>query len=356
MPITLKDIAREAGVSLSTASRVLSRARSGASVKTPTGQRVLQVAARHEYEPNLYAASLRTKRTRTLGVLVPHLTDVVLSTIYEGFDEFSSARGYQTVVANSMDDLDQQRLRAERMLSRGVDALAFGDAHVEDPFLDDLAARDIPFILVSRRHHPYDSLTCDDLAGGRLVGNHLADLGHRDIAIIAGQPYATTGIDRTAGCLAALTERGIAAPEDRVVRSGFDAQAGHTAARALMSTKRPPTAIFAVNDMTAIGAMGALRDLGYVAGQDVAVVGYNDITIASELPTPLTTVRSPLKQMGSDAAELLLARLDGDTPRSPSAPTEIRLYPQLIVRESSDRSVASRDIRSSLASTADTNR
>lgn len=345
MPVTLKDIAREAGVSLSTASRVLSRVRSGGSAETTTAKRVLAVAADLQYEPNLFAASLRTKRTHMIGVLVPHLTDVVLSTIYEGIDERASGAQYQTVVANSMDDPREHRLRAERLLHRGVDGLIFGDALLKDPFLDELARREVPFVLVSRRHPPYDSVTCDDTAGGRLIGNHLADLGHRDIAIIAGQPYASTGIDRTEGCLAALRERGIEVPKQRIIHSRFDAQSGHLVASQLMTASSPPTAIFAVNDMTAIGAMGALLDLGFQVGRDVAVVGFNDITIAADLPTPLTSVRSPLKEMGRQAADLLLQRLQrGRGPSSPS-PKEIRLQPQLIVRESSDMSVDSRSLR-----------
>ncbi len=346
MAVTLKDIAQRAGVSLSTASRVLTRARDGDPTLTPAAQRVLQVASELHYEPNLFAASLRTKRTRMIGVLVPRLTDVVLSTIYEGVDERASASGYQVVVANTMDDPREQRLRAERLIQRGVDGLVFGDAQVDDPFLDELADRAVPFVLVSRRHHPYPSVTCDDTTGGRIVGNHLADLGHRNIAVIAGQPYASTGIDRTEGCLAALQERGIGLHPDCVVHSGFDAQSGHAVTRRLMALPQPPTAIFAVNDTTAIGAMGALRDLGHSAGRDVAVVGFNDISIAAELPTPLTTVRSPLHEMGGQAASVLLQRLEqGGAPASAPA-DEIRLYPQLIVRESSDSSVGSRLLRS----------
>jgi LacI family transcriptional regulator len=344
--ITLKDIARQARVSLSTASRVLARARNGGSVDTPASTRVLAVAADLDYEPNLSAASLRTNRTRMLGVLVPHLTDVVLSTIYEGIDAEASASGYQTVVANSMDDPAQQRLRAERLLQRGVDALLFGDARLDDPFLDELAARGVPFALVNRRHPPYDSATCDDHAGGALVGNHLADLGHWGIAVVAGHPYASTGVDRTQGCLATLKQRGVDVPPKRVISSGFDAQAGREATLQLMSTPRPPTAIFAVNDVTAVGVMGALRDLGYTAGRDVAVVGFNDISIAADLPIPLTSVRSPLREMGIAAARLILDRLQNPL-KATAANTsgQIRLHPHLLVRESSDPSVDSRRLR-----------
>lgn len=343
---TLKDIAREAAVSLSTASRVLSRARTGGAVDTPAATRVIAVAAELGYEPNLSAASLRTNRTHMLGVLVPHLTDVVLSTIYEGIDAHASARGYQTVVANSLDDPAEQRLRAERLLQRGVDALLFGDARLDDPYLDELAARNVPFALVNRRHPPYDSATCDDHAGGVLVGNHLADLGHREIAVIAGQRHASTGVDRTEGFLTTLKERGVDVSPSHVVYSGFDSQAGREATLQLMSSTRPPTAIFAVNDVTAIGVMGALRDLRYKAGRDVAVVGFNDISFAADLPIPLTSVRSPLREMGSAAARLILDRLQGAfTGTTPPDSGQIRLPPRLIVRESSDPSVDSRRIR-----------
>lgn len=343
---TLKDIARAAGVSLSTASRVLARARNGGSVDTPAATRVLAVAAQLSYEPNLFAASLRTNRTHMLGVLVPNLTDVVLSTIYEGIDAQASASGYQTVVANSLDDPAEQRLRAERLLQRGVDGLLFGDARLDDPFLDELATRGVPFALVSRRHPPYDSATCDDIAGGALVGNHLADLGHREIAIVAGLRHASTGVDRTEGCLATLQHRGVDVPTNNIVYSGFDSEAGRAATLELMSSSRPPTAIFAVNDMTAIGVMGALRDLGYTAGRDVAVVGFNDIPIAADLPIPLTSVRSPLREMGNAAARLIIDRLKEPlSARAPNSSSQIRLHPGLIVRESSDPSVDTRRLR-----------
>jgi LacI family transcriptional regulator len=344
---TLKDIAREAGVSLSTASRVLTRARNGEPVDTPAATRVLTAAGDLKYEPNLFAASLRTKRSRILGVLVPRLTDIVLSTIYEGIDARASEAGYQTVVANTMDDPHQQRARAEKLLQRGVDALLFGDARIENPFLDELTQRGVPFALISRRHPPYDSACCDDNAGGSLVGNHLADLGHRQIAILGGHRHASTGVDRTEGCLKTLAERGIDVPPERVMYPGFDAESGRLATCQLMAAPVKPTAIFAVNDMAAIGVMGALRDLGYTAGKDVAIVGFNDITIAVDLPIPLTSVHSPLREMGDAAAGLILDRLE----RSPTTPgvadsKQVRLHPRLVVRESSDPSANTRVLHS----------
>lgn len=332
---TLRQIAEAAGVAVSTASRVLTRSRQGRPPSSARAERVLEAAARLNYEPDHHAASLRTRRTHMIGVLVPHLTDVVLSTIYEGVDSASSELGYQTVVANTLDKVEEQRRRAELLLSRRVDGLVFGDAHSDDPFLAELDARHVPFVLVSRSHPGFDSVTCDDLAGGRLVGNHLADLGHRRIGIVAGQAYASTGRERASGCLEALSDRGIAVSRSMVVNSTFDVAGGREAALRLMQRKEPPTAIFAVNDSTAIGVMGALRDLGVAVGKEVAVVGFNDISIAGEMPVPLTTVRSPLVEMGRVAAQLLISRLGGDLS---SRGRHVRLAPRLMVRESSDAS------------------
>jgi LacI family transcriptional regulator len=337
---TLRDIAEEAGVSISTASRVLARARTGPP-RSAAAKRVVAIAERLGYQPDLSAASLRTRRTRMLGVLVPRLTDIVLSTIYEGLDSAAESLGYQTVVANTLDSSEEQRRRAEMLLTRRVDGLILGDARIDDPYLDELAARRVPFALVSRSHPPYDSVTCDDRAGGRLVGDHLADLGHRRIGIIAGEPHATTGRDRTQGCLEVLRRRGVEVPSSWVVHSTFDAHGGHAAAHRLMQGSDVPTALFAVNDMTAIGVIGALRDLGRRPGTDVAVVGFNDISIAAELPVPLTSVRSPLTEMGADAARVLVDRLQLSGPAVQArVPVQLRLAPQLFVRASSDPSVA----------------
>ncbi|MCW2696991.1 MAG: LacI family DNA-binding transcriptional regulator [Modestobacter sp.] len=335
---TLRDIAEEAGVSISTASRVLARARTGPP-RSAAAERVVAIAERLHYQPDLSAASLRTRRTRMLGVLVPRLTDIVLSTIYEGLDSAAESLGYQTVVANTLDSSEEQRRRAEMLLTRRVDGLILGDARIDDAYLDELAARRVPFALVSRSHPPYDSVTCDDLAGGRLVGDHLADLGHRRIGIIAGEPHATTGRDRAQGCLEALRRRGVDVPSSWVVHSTFDAEGGYDAAHRLMQDSTAATAIFAVNDMTAIGAIGALRDLGHRPGTDIAVVGFNDISIAGQLPVPLTSVRSPLTQMGAEAARLLVDRLQLSRPEARErAPVQLRLAPQLFVRASSDPS------------------
>lgn len=334
----LKEIADAAGVHVSTASRALARSRQGSPPATEAAARVVAIAEAQGFQPDPIAAGLRTRRSRILGVLVPRLTDLAVSTMYEGVEAMAEELGYQTFVGNTRDVPAERRRRADTLLARRVDGLILGDARDHDEHLDELAARDVPFVLVNRRHAPYDSVTCDDVLGGRMAGRHLADLGHRRVGVLAGQPYASTAADRTRGCLAALAERGAAAAPEHVVHCEFSPKGGRDATLRVMAGPDRPTAIFACTDTIAIGAMGALRDLGLEVGRDVALLGFNDISLVRELVVPLSTVRSPLNLMGASAAQLLVQRLGAAA--APGAPTELRLAPQLVVRRSTDPSAA----------------
>jgi LacI family transcriptional regulator len=333
--VTLKDIARDAGVSVTTASRALHGVTGGARAPSAdTAERVRAAAARLGYSRDQLASGLRTRRSRLLGMLVPRLSDYVLATIYEGVEEAARHAGYRTVVANTYDDPDEQRARAEVMLDHRVEGLIIGDASERGDLLDDLERRGVPFVLVSRRTGAHPAVTGDDVVGGRLVAEHLLDRGHVRVAVLAGEPYASTGSDRTRAFLERWSAAGPAVPADRVVHGPFDAAGGRQAMQRVLDTPGPlPTAVFAVNDFAAIGAMGALRDAGLRVGRDVAIVGYNDVSLAAELPIPLSSVATPNLEMGRRGVELLVEILDGERPGS------IRLPPQLRIRTSSDRPV-----------------
>jgi LacI family transcriptional regulator len=331
--VTLKDIAQDAGVSVTTASRALHGVTGGARAPSAdTAARVLAAAARLGYSRDQLASGLRTRRSRLLGMLVPRLSDYVLATIYEGVEEAARHAGYRTVVANTHDDPDEQRARAEVMLDHRVEGLVIGDASERGDLLDDLERRGVPFVLVSRRTGRHPSATGDDLAGGRLVAEHLLDRGHVRVAVLAGEPYASTGSDRTTGFLERWSAAGRSVPAERVVHGPFDVAGGRQAMQRVLDTPGPrPTAVFAVNDFAAIGAMGALRDAGLQVGRDVAVVGYNDVSLAAELLIPLSSVATPNLEMGRRGVELLVEILDGGRPGS------VRLPPRLRIRASSDR-------------------
>jgi LacI family transcriptional regulator len=330
--VTLKDLANELGIHPSTVSRILHSgtevARGAASVAT--AERVRELARKRGYSPDPQAAGLRTRRTRLMGVIVPRLSDLVLAIMYEGIDEAAAGLGYSTFVMNSRDDPEEQRRKTETMLARRVDGLIIGDAHLDTGLLRELTDRKVPFVLMNRRVPGYPSATCDDVRGGELVADHLWSMGHRNVAVIAGEPYASTAVDRTAGFVNRWHALGGTIPPEAVVWSRFDTAGGREAAETILAHSGPrPTALFAVNDFAAIGAMGALRSRGLTAGDEVAVVGFNDTSLAAELPIPLSTVRSPMLEIGRTAVQLLKRVLDGEKVES------VRLQPTLCVRESS---------------------
>ena len=328
--VTLRTIAETAGVHVSTVSRILNN-QLGDSQHTAapdTVERVLAVAAALRYTPNPSAKSLRTRRSSHIGVLVPTLTDIVLATIYEGIEEAAERHGYSTFVTNSQDDPGRRERQTATMLARHPDAMIFGDADFHSDFLARQRRKGVPFCLVSRRVEGFLSVTTDDYRGGQLAAEHLLDLGLVRAAVLAGKPFASTAIDRTAGFLDTFRSAGHPIADHLILYGPFDTTGGREAMQAVLSTQRRLDAVFATNDFAAIGAMGALRDAGLVAGVDVAVIGYNDVPLSAAIPMPLTTIHSDHNRMGQEAVELIVKLLNGEEPAS------LLLPPTLVARES----------------------
>lgn len=333
---TLRSLANQLNIHVSTVSRVLNgtqeEARSAASEEVI--ERIRALAERVNYRPNRQAIGLRTRKTRMIGVLVPKLSDIVVATIYEGIDAAAKEHNYFTFVSSTFDSPERQAQLGEAMLVHNVEGLIIADSRVDTTvFLEQLRSHDVPVVLVSRRVEKYTYVTCNDYQGGQLAAEHLLNLGHKDIAILSGEPYASTGIDRTAGFVNYCASRGVRIRPDWIVGSAFDTRSGRIAADTLLSGTQLPTAVFAVNDFIGIGLMGALRDRGIRPGEQIAVVGYNDTPLAAELPVSMSSVRSQMHQMGYRGMEFLIGKLSGRQPEP-----EL-LEPTLIIRESSGTSL-----------------
>lgn len=323
---TIVTVAREAGVHTSTASRALSsdpKVRAGVAETTRT--RVEEAAARLGYRRNRMGAGLRTGRAGVIGVLVPRITDSVVALLYEALDAAARQAGYVTLIGNTLEDPDIRHERILQLLDHGVDAVVFCDAR-----LDESAGPGyrVPVLPVMRS----SATACGtpraaDFDGGRQAAAHLRELGHHRIGVVAGPATASTARDRAAGFIAELSDAGIDLGADDIVHCAFDVSSGKGAAAALLDRPQPPTAIFAVNDLTAIGVMAAARGCGLSVPGELSVVGFNDIPLAAELPIPLTTVRSPLTQAGRLAAEVAIAAIAGEERELEPLPTE------LVVRE-----------------------
>jgi LacI family transcriptional regulator len=333
--VTLRDVARAAGVSVPTVSRVLHPRPGGRpAASIANADRIREIARKLNYVPDIAASSLRTGVNRDLAVIVPRLSDLVLATIYEGIQERAGESGYTTFVANSRDEADLRRELTANAIDRRVAGLIFGDATISPAFLNSLAGNGTPFVTVSRRSGAHPGAWLDDRLGGALVADHLYALGHTEVAVIGGTNFSSTGVDRATGFLERMAEHGVEVGPERHIVSGFDAAAGEKAMSALLGSGSAPTAVFAVNDFTAIGAMGAARSRGLVIGDDVAIAGYNDTSLAAYLPVPLTTVRSPMHKMGR-AADLMIRTIDGAEAES------VTFEPTLVERASTLGSAAS---------------
>ncbi|UZF55566.1 LacI family transcriptional regulator [Gordonia polyisoprenivorans] len=320
---TLKEIAEHAGVHVSTASRVL-RQPEPVDGWSPSAQRVRRAAEELGYRRNVWAASLRTRKTTTLGVVMTRLTDGVVATTYQGIDEAATRAGYSVLLASPPDDADAQRDAIELLVGRRVDGLLLGGLHAPAAeFIESLTVN-VPMLTVTR--HADAGLPFvggDDRGGGRLAARHLIDRGYTDLAVIGGPAHATTATDRLAGFLDGLGEAGIELPPNRIVTSAFDVDGGIAAGRQLLDGPDRPRAIFTVSDTIAIGVLGVARDLDLQIPADLALVGYNDIPIAAQLPVPLTTVASPARRIGETAARGLLDLIEGRDVESVLLPVEL---------------------------------
>ncbi|SCG71809.1 LacI family DNA-binding transcriptional regulator [Micromonospora inositola] len=321
--VTLRDVAKFTGVHVSTVSRVLRG--DDERVSQETAARIVAAAKELGFHRDRWAASLRSGKTGVIGVLVPRITDIVLATVFEGIDAAASAAGYQAVVSSTWDDDEARAVRIRRFIAERVDGLIIADARRTDPALARLAAEQVPFILVSRASRGFPSVTGRDRFGGRLAADHLIDIGCRRLAVVAGPGHASTSADRVAGFLAAAKTRGVEVDPRLVVPSTFDVPGGASAMARVLAAGRPD-GVFAVNDFAAIGAMGTLRDHGLRVGREVAVVGYNDIDVDAQLLVPLTSIRTPLGEMGSRALHGMLTLLASGNAES------VRLTPELVVR------------------------
>jgi LacI family transcriptional regulator len=325
--VTLRDVAAASGVSLSTASRALDER--GTAPRSAAAEHVRKVAQELGYRRNSFASSLRRGETRTLGVLVPRLSDTVMALMFEELERAASDRGYFAMVATSGDDPEDERRATETLLDRNVDGLIVATARLDDELPRRLRQRGVAHALVLRTDGVSPSAVGDDEVGGYLAVRHLIDLGHRDIAVVTGPSFTSSAVGRLEGARRALDEAGITPHEKWLLAAGYGIENGFSAGESLLGETfgKRPTAVFAANDNIAMGIIAAAHRFGITVGQDLALVGYNDIPLSARLSTPLSSVRVPLAQIASTAIDFIV---------NPGKEPHIRKsMPTLIPRESS---------------------
>ena len=331
-PVTLKDVAARAGVHPATASRALNP-ETRLLVSEETAGRVLEAATALGYTPNPVARSLRTRRSHTVGVLIPDLNNPLFPPIVRGLEDRLAVAGYVALIGNTDSDDDRERVVFEQLRARQVDGFVLATAHLHSPLLAEAARAELPVVLVNRLAEDYrfPSVSVDNERGIRMAVAHLAGLGHRRIAHIAGPQDTSTGLSRYRGFTAAMADHGLPVPADLVVfAKAYSVQEGLRCCRALLGPAVGCTAIAAANDMLALGCYAALDDTGRSCPADISVVGFNDMPFLDRLRPPLTTVRFPHYQVGTEAAQLLLERIGG-----PGGPVKVLyLAPEFMARGS----------------------
>jgi LacI family transcriptional regulator len=302
--ITIKDVAREAGVSVATASRAFN---DSGPVSAETRRRVREIARRLRYVPNVAARSLITSRTGMLGVLLPDLYGEFFSEVIRGIDQAVRRGGYHLLVSSSHND--QAEIEAALRAMRGrVDGLLVMSPGFDARALATHLPERHPVVLLNcaARDEAVDSITIDNVGGAAAMVSHLVRLGHRRVAHIGGAPRNLDARERRRGYRAALRAAGIARDPELEVQGDFMEASGHRAARRLLALPAPPTAIFAANDAMAIGALSALREGGVRVPDDVAVAGFDDIPISRYVNPSLSSVHVPIAELGGRAMETLL--------------------------------------------------
>ncbi|WP_103528834.1 LacI family DNA-binding transcriptional regulator [Streptomyces sp. SM12] len=329
MRVTIADVARTAAVSKTTVSRVLN---GKGEVDSTTAERVRGVIAELGYVPSSRAVSLARGNSRTLAILVPSLGWPWISQILQGVSDTVEAAGYGLLLFTCNRGEQSIAQFTSQVTARAFDgllAIVPGDTL---PILEHLHAQGLPAVVIDDQGQrpALPSVATTNVAGGAAAAHHLLDTGRLNPLVVAGPPQFGCVQDRLAGFRSVLRERGLPRPGALVVGSEFTVPSGQRAVERALAEGRRFDSVFALNDQTAVGALTALRAAGRSVPEDVAVIGFDDVPMASVADPQLTTVRQPIHRMGETAARMLLRHLDG----TPLRPEPVVLPTELVVRAS----------------------
>lgn len=334
MAATMLDIAKDLNVSVVTVSKVLGNK---GNISAATRAKVLQKAKELNYQKNWIASSLVTRRTFTIGLLLPDFTHPFFGEIAKAIAESVRSQGYHVIIAYFEEDPALERTEAESLLARQVDGLILASSQPpqETGLFHSIQKRKVPFVLIDR---PVEQVRtsfvgCDDLAIGRLATEHLVQQGCRRVAHLRG-PGEGIAKRRAEGYRSVLEKNKL--PSHQVIEAGYDDHTGYEAMRKLLRSNSLPDGVFCYNDPVAIGAMQAILEAGLQIPKNIAVVGAGNVYFSNLLAVPLSTVDQGTQQIGTRAAELLLEQIDS---KRAVRPKKILITPKLVVRQSTQRIV-----------------
>ncbi|MBO8127131.1 MAG: LacI family DNA-binding transcriptional regulator [Firmicutes bacterium] len=336
---TIKSVAKLAGVSVSTVSRVLN---SSGYVSAKTRKLVMDAVAKLDFRPNHVARSLVHRESKTLGLIVPDIANPYFPALARSVEDAASAAGYVVILCNSGNMEESETRYLSWLRQRMVDGVLLASTNQVTP---ERLGQDWPVVLLDRDLEGLnvDSVRVNNFLGAQEAVLHLVALGHRKIAHLAGPENVTTAKERVAGFRAALALAGINPDDQQVIHGPFSYEFGQAGMAQLLSAGEVPTAVFCANDMIALGALKTCRERGVNVPLEVSICGFDDIFLAEHTDPPLTTVRQPIYEMGQAAVQMLLSRIKERSQKTPSgkpAPYRgetILLEPQLVIRSTCSR-------------------
>ena len=328
--VTIKDVAREAGVSVGTASQAL---RESPAVREATRRRVVAVAARLRYQPSALARGLVTRRTHTVGLLISDIANPFFIRAVRAVEDAAQENGFNVILCNTDEDPAKETQYLRVLIEKRVDGIILATTAGSRQAIRDVRWRRVPLVLFDRELTGIaaDTVKVDSVLGGRLATEHLLALGHRRIAIIHGPVVRSTGAERLQGYLAALAAAGIRADPALMREGNFKQDSGRALARELLNVAPLPTALFCTNNLMTVGALQTLQEQGVRIPADLSLVGYDDMEWWTLTHPPLTTVGQPVYDLGREAMRLLLAQIGAPGRRRPR---RVVLKPELILRDS----------------------
>lgn len=339
--ITIKDIARELGISPSTVSRAL---KDHADISKETKKAVVDLAEKLNYQPNIVALNLRSQKTNTIGVVIPELVHFFFSTVISGIEDVAYDAGYNVILAQSNESLERERTDLKALFNSRVDGMLISISRETTQYdhIEGILAKGVPIVFYDRMYpnSVTSNVIVDDYIGSKEAVNHLIEQGCKRIAHLQSSPKLKIAEDRLRGHLDALTENKLAFPKEYLEQCPTGTlEDGFYAMSNLLALKNPPDAVFANNDVLAMGAMKAIKKAGLKIPSDIAVVGFSNWFYSSMVEPALSSVDQPGFLMGQEAARMLINQIETKEKNEDAiiVPETKVLKTKLIVRESSVR-------------------
>jgi LacI family transcriptional regulator len=328
--VTIRDVAREAGVSVTTASRALN---DKPEISSEKRARVSTAAQKLGYVPSSVARALVSGETKTIGVVITDNSTPVYAAILQGIEEVVNSAGFGLLFCNSADSQERSLYCLTLLQAKRVDGILLTPVQTDTRDILQLQQSDLPFVLLLRHFDEIETnyVITDNIMGGYLVTNHLLGLGHRRIGHVGGPVHISSSRGRLVGYRQALEEQDLPYDEGLVSQGAFTVAGGYEAVKRLLDRADRPSAVFAANDLQAVGVMKAAKEYGLGIPEDLALAGGDNIELAEFLEAPLTTFVQPAREIGVRGAEIVLAKLRGEQPDI----QQVVLKPRLIVRRSS---------------------